>query len=208
MGFFQVPDARKHNAIMREVSISEKDVQSVENLVGSRRHHQGIGSYHAAEDAAGDSRKRPGSRVADGLSKRARQLLNSCARLPETAPDLGTDASDTSRVVTLRIRMKQKVLHRDSDEKACASLPDFCEGDIIVGINEDFDKYTDDSPGSTYHTGVFRVISVVWGVNAYVNMLVDSASQEKSTGTGCMAKSDADKNCFAVCRIVRLGSKP
>jgi hypothetical protein len=49
------------------------------------------------------------------------------------------------------------------------------------------------------HTHVFRILSVHWGLKAYVNLVMEGASARRGGGNN---RSTSEKNCFAVCELV------
>jgi hypothetical protein len=103
------------------------------------------------------------------------------------------------------------------------SLPEFSDGEVIVGCtssvrrreaqgedaeNDSPDDASDhsDEDGEQYlpkTTRSFRILDVSWGSKAYANLEVDGASSRTQQG-GSTCRSKSDKNCFCVCREIKL----
>lgn len=222
-----VQQQQQHGA--GELSINEDDLRDAQVACGAKM---------SDGEASLSETMRKRRAVLRNKESRAGALLRSSLVLPEPeAPSSGT-----ARVVTLRVRSLNVVgtsgrrevqtsgrgmgsTGWDDGDYSSGSgrraLPEFAEGDVIVGFayeyveggnesgdDDDDDEHDDGSNDETETADdsgmkkrrrewVFRVLDVCWGVQAYVNLFLDGRY-----GGGGVTSSTASQNCFLVCSLV------
>jgi hypothetical protein len=106
---------------------------------------------------------------------------------------------------------KSKKASKEADEDAEESSQEE-HGDEASVDSEDSDLYSegeDQDDGSSkskrkrkklaYHTKIFKVLSIHWGLMPYINLLVEGAA---SRGGGSSNRSSSNKCCFAICEMI------